>query len=60
MTVKHRGFIIEVLPEAGEFVCKCKRVDGSLIEHEDNPDYYDDEEDAINNGKRIIDEFLDE
>jgi hypothetical protein len=58
MTTEYRGFKIEVFPINDEYEVTCKRLDGSAIEHEDNPDYYDNEEDAIAHGKVIIDEFL--
>lgn len=60
MKTNYRGFIIEVLPEMGQFVVSCKRLDGSLVEHPDNPEHYEDEESCIEHGEHIIDEFLDE
>lgn len=59
MKTTHRGFTIEVLPEMGEYVVKAQRDDGSLLDHENNPTHCEDEDDAVETGKQIIDEFLD-
>jgi len=59
MQNRYRGFIIEILPEAGELVMKAKRLDGSLVDDENNPSYYDNEEEALDAGQAIIDTLLD-
>lgn len=59
MTTHYRGFDIQVLEGEEEIEVKIKRVDGTLLPHEDNPSYYDKDakEDAINDAKAIIDDW---
>lgn len=58
METTHKGFTITVKPEDGQFHIHVTQFDGSSMEHEDNPDFYETEEKAIKHGKSIIDEFL--
>jgi hypothetical protein len=59
MESNYRGFIIEILPEAGKYIVKAKKTDGSLINHPFNPDNCYDEEDGLAQGQNVIDDFLD-
>lgn len=59
-TLKHRAFTIKLTEEDGEIKVAVTRDDGSLIEHDNNPDYYEEEEDAIEHGKTVIDEYLEQ
>lgn len=52
---EHKGCRIEIQEIDGEWKVTAKKMDGSIIEHEDNPDFYEDHEDAIEHGKTVID-----
>ena len=60
-TTKYRSFIIDVMGTEGKEYCypSCKRLDGSLINECDAVELCQTIEEAVNDGKNIIDQFLD-
>lgn len=58
MEKKYRGLTITVTPEGDMFKVTVTKLDGTLVDHDDNPDYCESEEDAIFHGEYVIDEFF--
>lgn len=59
MKKEYRGYTIEVLPEAGRLVSIAKNPDGSWVGHLDNPEHFDDQDEAIEHAEGIIDYTID-